>query len=149
MGRTKPCVIFLALSLSALVQAQPPAPSATQLTPQVLGEMLRTATTFHDLVAKMNLTESIPPDQPVLGPDGRYHHSVQHTAGLIGAGAGAGAAVGEMTHKTNGVIIGAIVGSAGGLIIDEVMRHREERRGKAASAPGAEPSPEPRPLQRR
>ena len=38
-------------SLSGLVMAQAPAPApGNQLTPQVLGEMLRSATTFHQLV---------------------------------------------------------------------------------------------------
>ena len=154
MRRTAECVIFFALSWSAFAQApQPPVspdrPSAQQLTPQVLGEMLRTATTFHELVEKINPTASIGADQHVLGTDGRYHHPVARTAEMIGAGAGAGAAIGEMTHSPNGILIGAIIGSAGGLIVDQVMRHREEVREKANSAPAVDNAPEPRPLQRR
>ena len=55
-------VVFLWLSLSAFAaEPQPPAPSsdrpqAQELTPQALGEMLRTAMTFHELVTKLDLS---------------------------------------------------------------------------------------------
>lgn len=111
--------------------------------------MLRTAMTFHELVMRLNLRESLGPDQHVLGPDGRHHHPLQRTAAAIGAGAGAGAAIGGMTQSKNGVIIGAIIGSAGGLIVDQVLRHREETREKAAYNPAPETYPEQRELQRR
>ena len=155
MRRTLAFAVFLALSLSAFA-AQPQAsapssdrPQAQELTPQVLGEMLRTATTFHELVTKLDPSKSLGPDQHVLGPDGQYHHPVQRTAAYIGAGAGAGAAIGGMTRSTNGVFIGAIIGSAGGLIVDQIMRHREETREKAAYNPAPETPPYPRELQRR
>ncbi|MFB3777560.1 MAG: hypothetical protein ACE141_08105 [Bryobacteraceae bacterium] len=147
--------IFLALSLSAFAaQSQPSAPppdppQAQELTPQVLGDLLRTATSFHELVTKLNLKNTFGPDQHVLGPDGRYHHSVSRTAAYIGAGAGAGAAIGGMARGANGVFIGAIVGSAGGLILDQVMRHREEARERAIHAQAPDVSPEPRELLRR
>jgi hypothetical protein len=132
---------FLLLTLSGFALAQaPPPPPASQLTPQVLGEMLRTATTFHELVRSMNLNRSLGPDQDYVGPDGQLHHSVARTAATIGAGAGAGAAIGEMSHSPNGVLIGALVGSAGGLIVDQVLKHREEvRQRDFASAPPAPP----------
>ncbi len=155
MRRKLAFVVFLALSLSAFAaQPQTSAPSsdrpqAQELTPQVLGEMLRTATTFHELVTKLDPSKSLGPDQHVLGPDGQYHHPVKRTAAFIGAGAGAGAAIGGMTHSTNGVFIGAIIGSAGGLIVDQVMRHREETREKVTYNPAPETSPDPRELQRR
>ena len=63
----------------------------------MLGEMLRTATTFHELVTRLDPSKSLGPDQHVLGPDGRYHHPLQRTVLAIGAGAGAGAAIGGMT----------------------------------------------------
>ena len=147
--------LFLALSLSAFA-AQPQTsvpssdrPQAQELTPQVLGEMLRTATTFHELVTKLDPSKSLGPDEHVLGPDGQYHHPGQRTAAFIGAGAGAGAAIGGITHRTNGVFIGAIIGSAGGLIVDQIMRHREETREKAIYTPAPETSPDPRELRRR
>ena len=153
--RTLVLVVCLSLSLSVFAaQAQTPAPSsarpqAQELTPQVLGEMLRTATTFHDLVTKLNLSSSLGPDQHVLGPDGRFHHPVQRTAEFMGAGAGAGVAIGSMTHSTNGVLIGALIGSAGGLIVDQIIRHREEMREKATYNPAPQSYPDPRELQHR
>src|SRR6185295_20221990 len=50
-----------------------PVPVLDQLTPQILGEMLRSATTFHDLVTNLNLNRSLGPDQHVQGPDGQFH----------------------------------------------------------------------------
>jgi len=154
MRRTLAFVVFFSVPLCTFAaEPQSPAPPADhprmpELTPQVLGEMLRSATTFHELVTKMNLNKSLGPDQHVLGPDGQYHHPLQRTAEVIGAGAGAGAAIGGMTQSTNGVLIGAIVGSAGGLIVDQIMRHREEMREKATydSSPSSQ---DPRELQHR
>lgn len=126
----------------APIQAAPApvAPAAGALTPQVLGEMLRSATTFHELVRSMNLNQSLGPDQHYIGSDGRVHHSVERTAETIGAGAGAGAAIGAMTHSQNGVLIGALVGGAGGLILDEILKHREEARQHSAYGPFAPPA---------
>jgi hypothetical protein len=150
-------VLFVSLTLFgalALAQspAQPPrssqaAPAPNQLTPQVLGEMLRSATTFHELVENMNLSKSLGADQHIQGTDGRLHHPLERTAQTIGAGAGAGAAVGAMTHSQNGVLIGALVGGAGGLIIDQILQHREEVRARADhdAAPDANYAPQDRP----
>ena len=107
-------------------QAPPPPSTANQLTPQVLGQMLQSAATFHDLVEKMNLSKSLGPDQHIQGSDGQFHHPVERTAQVVGAGAGAGAAIGAMTRNQNGVLIGALIGGASGLIIDEILKHREE-----------------------
>ena len=119
----------------------PPAssPNPGAVTPQTLGEMLRSATTFHELVRSMNLHQSVGPDVHYVGPDGKIHHSVERTAATIGAGAGAGAAIGAMSHSQNGVLIGALVGGAGGFILDEILKHREETRERAtylSAAPG-------------
>jgi hypothetical protein len=155
MRTTLAFVAFLTLSLSAFAAqpqtSAPPSdrPRAQELTPQALGEMLRTATTFHELVTKLNLSKSLGPDQHVLGPDGQYHHPLQRTAAVMGAGAGAGAAIGGMTRNANGVLIGALIGSAGGLIVDQVMRHREEMQEKATYNPAPETSQDPRELQHR
>src|SRR5882724_6156660 len=124
-------------------QAPPTQPAAGQLTPQMLGEMLRSATTFNDLVRSLNLNKTFGPDQHVQGPDGRLRHPVERTAQTIGAGVGAGAAVGAMTHNQNGVLIGALVGGMGGLIVDQVLKHREELREKAAQQPPPDPRYDP------
>ena len=120
----KVLVGLLALGGFAIAQSQP-APS-NQLTPQVLGEMLRSATTFHELVRNLNLNKNFGPDVHVAGPDGAPQHSVERTAQTIGAGAGVGAAIGGMTKGQNGVLIGALIGGAGGLIVDQILKHKEE-----------------------
>lgn len=108
-----------------------PAPAPDQLTPQMLAEMLRSATTFHELVAQMNLNKSLGPDQHIEGADGRLHHPMGRTVQTIGAGVGTGAAIGAMTRSRNGVLIGALIGGAGGLIIDQILKHREDSRARA------------------
>ena len=133
-------------SLSGFVMAQAPAPApSNQLTPQVLGEMLRSATTFHQLVENLNLKKNFGADDHVAGPDGTPQHSITRTAETIGAGAGVGAAIGGMTKNQNGVLIGALVGGAGGLIIDQILKHKEEQQNKASAAPVA---PTAQPLDR-
>ena len=130
---------LLALTTAAVAQPLPPyvpptgpVPAADQMTPQTLGDMLRSATTFHEMVRGMNLNRAMGPDVHAVGQDGRYHHSVQRTAETVGAGAGVGAAIGAMSRKDNGVLIGALVGGFGGLIVDQIMKHREEAREHAA-----------------
>lgn len=141
--------IFALMALGTLAVAQPlppyqpapvyPAPSyqtprpapVNEVTPQVLGDMLHSAATFNELVRNMNLNRSLGPDVHAFGADGRLRHSVQRTAETIGAGAGAGAAIGAMSRNPNGVMIGALIGGAGGLIVDQILRHREEVREHA------------------
>ena len=118
----------------------------------MLGEMLRSATTFHELVQNMNLNKSLGPDQHIEGRDGRLHHPLERTVQTIGAGVGAGAAIGAMSRNQNGVLIGALVGAAGGLIIDQVLKHREDVREQeyyGSVDDGDAPYDHPRELQRR
>lgn len=136
------CVLLLTSGFAVAqtpVLTPPPAPAANQLTPQMLGEMLLSANTFHELVSNLNFNESLGPDQHVPGPDGKLRHPITRTMQAIGAGAGAGAAIGAMTRSDNGILIGALVGSAGGLIIDQILKQREKHR-EEAFFPG--PSPE-------
>lgn len=138
---------FLCLGGAAMAQSQQPAAS-NQLTPQVLGEMLRSATTFHELVQNLNLNKNFGPDVHQIGPDGLPQHSITRTAETIGAGAGVGAAIGGMTKAQNGVLIGALIGSAGGLIIDQILKHKEETSQNKAAYPPAAPivTPDPTPM---
>lgn len=153
---------FLVASLmlvSSMAMAQTAAPnqaatpakpaSANQLTPQMLGAMLQSAATFHELVENMNLKKSFGTDEHVQGPDGQFHHSMERTAQTIGAGAGVGAAVGGMTHSQNGVLIGALVGGAGGLIIDEILKHREETADRTQGNAAAQDTNVPREFKQR
>lgn len=121
----------ICLSAFAVAQGPPPAPApSNQLTTQVLADMLRTATGFHDFVQNLNLSQSLGPDVHTIGPNGLPQHSVARTAVTIGAGAGVGAALGQMSHNPNGVLIGAFLGGAGGLIVDEIVKHREQTHPK-------------------
>jgi len=125
-------MIFISVCLSGLAVAQSSAPSTTQtnqITPKVLAEMLQSASNFHDLV--QNLNKSLGPDVHTIAPDGSSQHSAERTAITVGAGAGVGVAIGSMTRNQNGALIGALVGSAGGLVLDEILKHREQAHSQA------------------
>jgi len=130
------------VALAQATSAAPPTAPSNQISPQVLAAMLRSATTFNELVR--NLNQTMGPDVHATGANGVPQHSIERTAQTIGAGAGAGAAIGAMTHSQNGVLIGALVGGAGGLIIDEILKHREQTHPH----PDASPTPDPAPVQR-
>ena len=137
--------IWVVVCVSALATAQQspsPAPAqSNQITPQVLGEMLRSATTFHELVRDLN--KNLGPDVHTGGPDGVPQHSIARTAATMGAGAGVGAAIGGFTRNQNGVLIGALIGGVGGLILDEILKHREETHPKPVYSPVPDASPFP------
>jgi len=117
------------------------APATGQLSPQMLGQMLQSAATFHELVQNLNLKAALGPDQHVIGADGREHHSMERTVQTIGAGAGAGAAIGAMTHSQNGMMIGALVGAGAGILIDQIVKVQEEQKLRAAAAPAPNVAP--------
>jgi hypothetical protein len=121
-----PAILGL-VCLSGMAVAQSSAPRAAQsdqITPKVLAEMLQSASNFHDLA--QNLSKSLGPDVHTIGPDGSSQHSLERTAVTIGAGAGVGVAIGSMTRNKDGALIGALIGSAGGLVLDEILKHREQ-----------------------
>jgi len=115
-------------------QAQPPDPPAPQGLPnqdinvQFLGEMLRSANNFHDLVRGMQLEQTFGQHDRDAGlpPAERQRRELARTAAIMGASAGAGVAIGSMSHSEKGLLIGALVGTAGGLVIDQILRHRAE-----------------------
>src|SRR6185503_17735724 len=120
-------VLFSSVCLSGLAVGQsstPPAAQSNQVTPKVLAEMLQSATNFHDLA--QNLSKSLGPDVHTIAADGSSRHSMERTAITVGAGAGVGVAIGSMTRNQNGALIGALIGSAGGLVLDEILKHREQ-----------------------
>jgi hypothetical protein len=120
-------VILASACLSGVAMAQASAPPISQsdrVTPKVLAEMLQSASNFHDLV--QNLSKSLGPDVHSPGPDGAPQHSLERTAVTMGAGAGVGVAIGSMTRSQNGALVGALIGSAGGLVLDEILKHREQ-----------------------
>ena len=40
-----------------------------------------------------------------------------------------------MTKNQNGVLIGALIGGAGGMIIDQILKHKEEAQQNKAASP--------------
>jgi hypothetical protein len=138
MKKTISCVTLGLFCMAAIGWGQSPAttpaPAASnsQLNLVLLAEALRSASTFHDLVKNLNVEKNLNQD-PNAAP-------LSRTAALMGAGAGAGAALGEMSKSQKGVLIGVVAGSAGGFIIDQIMR---ERAAKAAAATAAQAAPAP------
>jgi hypothetical protein len=126
-------------SMAAAGWAQSPLPAATpansQVNPQInlvlLAEALRSASTFHDLVKNLNVEKTLSP-----GPNAA---PLDRTVSILGAGAGAGAAIGEMSHSQKGILIGVVAGTAGGFVIDQLLRQRDARAAtsSAVPAPGA------------
>jgi len=113
-------------------QAPPTQPAAGQLTPQMLGEMLRSATTFNDLVRNLNLNKTFGPDQHVQGPDGRLRHPVERTAQTIGAGVGAGGA----GAGGGGVGAGAVAAEVTGRFGQPARTSASPRQDKRSNARG-------------
>jgi len=135
-------VVFSSVCLSGLAVAQssaPPPAQSSQISPRVLAEMLQSASNFHDLV--QNLNKSLGPDVHTTGPDGSSQHSLERTAITVGAGAGVGVAIGSMTRNQNGALIGALIGSAGGLVLDEILKHREQAHPQATDTPSPKDPP--------
>lgn len=138
------------LLVSYLAQAQepipppsgPPAVQTTDPRLQFVNQIMQTAMAVEGLVKTMNLGKTFgvqsayPPGDP---------RSLQRTAEFMGVGAGVGMALGEMNHSQKGAIIGAAAGSAGGLIVDQILRHQA---AKAQTGAGASP-PASSSLQRR
>jgi hypothetical protein len=105
--------------------APPPAASNSQLNLVLLADALRSASTFHDLVKNLNVEKNLNQD-PNAAP-------LSRTAAIMGAGAGAGAAIGEMSRSQKGVLIGVVAGTAGGFILDQILRQRAAKAAAAAS----------------
>jgi hypothetical protein len=131
--------IILAGASAAWGQSPPPAPApATQLNLQILAESLRTAATFHDLVKSLNIEKNLNLD--TASPASA--EPLSRMAAVLGAGAGAGAAIGEMKGGQKAVLIGAVAGAAGALVIDKVLQHQASKSDPRAA--GTQPVPEPK-----
>lgn len=145
MKLTLASTMLLAASLGFAAQAQTPPPPAQgqpgqDMNVQFLGEMLRSATNMHDVVRNMQLDPAFTGrDQDTyLPPAERQRRQLARTAAIMGAGAGAGVAIGSMAHSEKGLLIGALIGSAGGLVIDQILRHRAEH-PRSVSGPSLPP----------
>jgi len=126
---------FLSIALfctTAMVFAQSPAsapaatPNNSQLNLQFLADVLRNAAASHSAIQGMNLDKTF--------TDGGAT-SAGKTAAIMGAGAGVGAAIGEMSHTQKGLLIGAVAGGAGALIIDQILQHNAAAKASAGPQP--------------
>lgn len=153
MSVTRKIAVLAAMPLlvSCLAQAQepiappsnPPAVQATDPRQQFVNQVMQTAMAVEGLVKTMNLSKTFGAESAYPPGDPR---SLQRTAEFIGMGAGAGMALGEMNHSQKGAIIGAAAGGAGGLIVDQILRHQA---AKAQSAAAGANAPASSTLQRR
>jgi hypothetical protein len=121
------------MSILGWAQSQPTtpppaaAPANSQINLVLLAEALRSASTFHDLVKNLNVEKNLNP-----GPNAA---PLDRTVAIMGAGAGAGAAIGEMSHSQKGILIGVVAGTAGGFLVDQILRQREAKPATSSAVP--------------
>jgi hypothetical protein len=121
------------LCMSGLAMAEPQTTPANpqvniQLNTEFLNDLMRSAAMFNGMVQNLNLNRTIhesgvAPES--TDPNGR---PIKHTAAVLGAGAGIGLAVGGMTGSQKNAMIGAAVGGASALIIDQILQHQAKER---------------------
>src|ERR1019366_5137590 len=126
MATTLLCMTGLALAAPQTTPANPPV--NVQLNTEFLNDMMRSAAMFNGMVQNLNLNRAlhesgVAPDS--TDPNGRQ---IKHTAAVLGAGAGVGLAVGGMTGNQKSAMIGAAVGGASALIIDQILQHQAKER---------------------
>ena len=135
MSLTRFVTLALAPALLAgFASAQAPAPADPNL--QFVDNVMRTAAAVHELIRGMNLQNSFasyPPGDP---------RANQRTAEFMGMGAGVGMALGEMSRNNKGAMIGAAAGAAGGLVVDQILRHQAAKNATVQPAPDQIP-PDP------
>lgn len=131
-------LVLLAVSGLAFAQENFSGPNA-QVDLGGLGEMMNAAGRFHDAVKIMELDKQFQTveqqaqqDQAranaATGKPGLVKENpLNRTLAMVGAGAGIGVALASMSKDRKTVMIGAIAGGVGGLIIDQLMRHRAEK----------------------
>jgi hypothetical protein len=142
-------LLAISLLLTQLANAQEPVPAkpapataqpAADPNLQFLDQVLQTATAVQSLVKSMHLDKAIGAQSSYPPGDPR---SLQRTAEFIGVGAGVGMALGEMAHSQRGAITGAAIGSAAGVIVDQILRREAAKMQN--SPPDSNPSISPRP----
>jgi len=121
------------LCMSGLALAEPQTTPANpqvnvQLNTEFLNDMMRSAAIFNGMVQNLNLNRTfqesgVAPDS--IDANGR---PIKHAAAVLGAGAGIGLAVGGMTGNQKNAMIGAAVGGASALIIDQILQHQAKER---------------------
>jgi hypothetical protein len=128
----------------------PPPPQNNRQDPGIdlsnLQTMLGSAQSFHNAIDSMHLRERFRDSEEMAASQAvsRKDYDNKRTMAMIGAGAGIGVALAGMTRDSKTVMIGAIAGGVGGLIVDQIMRNRArkaEERAYRQNAPYAEPAP--------
>lgn len=112
-------------------QSPNPAPKPADPNMQFVDEVMRTANAVHGLIKTMNLEKALGAQNTYPPGDPR---SLQRTADFMGVGAGVGMALGEMSHNPRAALIGAAAGTAGGLVVDQLLRHQAAK-AQASPAP--------------
>src|ERR1700731_1670707 len=89
---------------------------------------MRGAAMFNGMVQNMNLNRTL--HESGVAPDSTDANGrpIKHTAAVPGAGAGIGLAVGGLTGNEKNAMIGAAVGGASALIIDQIVQHQAKER---------------------
>ena len=120
-------------------QTTPPTAAANppvniQLNTEFLNDLMRSAAMFNGMVQNLNLNKTL--HESGVAPDSTDANGrpVKHTAAVLGAGAGIGLAVGGMTGNQKNAMIGAAVGGASALIIDQILQHQAKERLANADA---------------
>jgi hypothetical protein len=126
------CMTGLAVAAPQPTPANPPV--NIQMNTEFLNDLMRSAAMFSGMVQNLNLNRTlhesgVAPDS--TDPNGR---PIKHTAAVLGAGAGIGLAVGGMTGNQKNAMIGAAVGGASALIIDQILQHQAKERLANADA---------------
>ena len=120
------CTSGLALAEPQTTPANPPV--NIQLNTEFLNDVMRSAAMFNGMVQNLNLNKTL--RESGVAPDSTDANGrpVKHTAAVLGAGAGVGLAVGGMTGNQKSAMIGAAVGGASALIIDQILQHQAKER---------------------
>jgi len=116
----------LAIAAPQTTPANPPA--SIQLNTEFLSDLMRSAAMFNGMVQNLNLNKALHESGVTADSTDANGRPVKHTAAVLGAGAGVGLAVGGMTGNQKSAMIGAAVGGASALIIDQILQHQAKER---------------------
>ena len=126
------CMTGLALAEPQTTPANPQV--NIELNTEFLNDLMRSAAMFNGMVQNLNLNRTL--HESGVAPDSTDANGrpIKHAAAVLGAGAGIGLAVGGMTGNQKNAMIGAAVGGASALIIDQILQHQAKERLANADA---------------
>jgi len=133
MYKTTIVLVTTLLCMTGLALAEPQTTPANpqvnvQLNTEFLNDLMRSAAMFNGMVQNLNLNKTL--HESGVAPDSTDANGrpIKHAAAVLGAGAGIGLAVGGMTGNQKNAMIGAAVGGASALIIDQILQHQAKER---------------------